>query len=78
LRTLPVTPEVKQQLDQQRTNLAAAEIPKEVEPSQRTLLKQAVDESFVAGFRRVATVCCALALLSALSAWWLIEGKTKG
>jgi hypothetical protein len=39
------------------------------------MLKQAIDESFVAGFRRVATVCAALALLSALSAWWLIEGK---
>jgi EmrB/QacA subfamily drug resistance transporter len=75
LQTLTVATEVKQQLDPQRTRLAAAEIPKDLEPSQRTLLKQAVDESFVAGFRRVAMVCCALALLSALSAWWLIEGK---
>ena len=78
LLTLPVSPEVKQQLDQQRTRLAAAEIPKDVDRAQRTIMKQVINESFVAGFRRVATVCSALALLSALSAWWLIEGKAKG
>ena len=75
LQTLPVTSEVKQELDQQRTRLAAAEIPKDVDPTQKIILKQAINESFVTGFRRVATVCAALALLSALSAWWLIEGK---
>ncbi|MGH9874544.1 MAG: MFS transporter [Pyrinomonadaceae bacterium] len=77
LQTLGVTPEVKQALDQQRTRLAAAEVPTSVEPALGTSLKQAINESFVAGFRRVTMVCGALALLSSLSAWWLIGGKRR-
>jgi EmrB/QacA subfamily drug resistance transporter len=75
LQTLGVTPETKQALDQERTRLAAAEVPANVEPALGQMLKQAINESFVAGFRRVTMVCGGLALLSALSAWWLIEGK---
>jgi EmrB/QacA subfamily drug resistance transporter len=75
LRALGTTPEVKQALDRQRTKLAAVEIPKDLDPALRQTLKQAVDESFVSGFRRVMVVSMLLALLSALSAWLLIEGK---
>jgi len=75
LQSMGVTPEVKQALDQQRTRLAAAEVPASVEPAMAGMLKQAINESFVAGFRRVAMVCGTLALLSSLSAWWLIGGK---
>ncbi|HKB64404.1 MAG TPA: MFS transporter [Pyrinomonadaceae bacterium] len=77
LQSMGVTPEVKQALDQQRTRLAAAEVPPTVEPAMAGRLKQEINESFVAGFRRVAMVCGALALLSSLSAWWLIEGKKQ-
>jgi hypothetical protein len=75
LRSLGVSPEVKQTLDQQRTKLAAAEIPASLDPGQRLMLKQAVNQSFVAGFRQVVMFCGGLALLSALSAWLLIGGK---
>lgn len=75
METLGVTPEVKQALVQQRMRLAAAEIPAGVDPTLGVTLKQAINESFVAGFRMVTMVCAALALLSALSAWWLVEGK---
>ena len=75
LESMGVTPEVKQALNQPRTKLAAAEVPATVEPVMGMMLKQAIRESFVAGFRRVAMVSGALALLSALSAWWLIRGK---
>ncbi len=75
VQTLAVTPEVKQALDQQRNRLAAATVPINVEPALARTLKQAINESFVAGYRRVAIVSGALALLSALSAWWLIGGK---
>ncbi|HEY3041914.1 MAG TPA: MFS transporter [Pyrinomonadaceae bacterium] len=75
LQTLRITPEVKQTLDNQRTKLAAVEIPKEVDPAVGRTLKQAVDESFVSGFRRVMAVAMILALLSAVSAWLLVEGK---
>ena len=77
LQSMGVTPEVKQALDQERTRLAAAEVPASVEPAMAGMLKQAINESFVGGFRRVAMVCGALALLSSLSAWLLIEGKKK-
>jgi EmrB/QacA subfamily drug resistance transporter len=75
LQILRVTPEVKQALDQQGTRLAAAQVPETVEPALGMMLKQAINESFVAGFRRVVMVCGGLALLSALSAWLLIGGK---
>ena len=75
LQTLGITPEVKQTFDSQRTRLAAAEIPKDVAPVLRQKLERAVAESFVSGFRHVTAVAMILALLSALSAWLLIEGK---
>jgi EmrB/QacA subfamily drug resistance transporter len=75
LQTVHVAPEVKQALDQQRTRLAAAAVPAGVDSAMATTLKQAINDSFVAGFRRVTMVCGGLALLSAFSAWWLIEGK---
>jgi len=75
LQTLGVSAEVKQVLDSQRTKLAGAELPTNIDPVVGRLLKQAVDESFVAGFRRVVAVAAGLALLSALSAWLLIAGK---
>jgi len=77
LQMLRIPPEVRQALDSQRAKLAAVEIPKDVDPALAQTLKRAVDESFVAGFRRVMAVAMVLALLSALSAWLLIEGKTK-
>ncbi len=75
LQTLELPPEVKRALDEQRTKLAGAELPENLDPSLKSAMKQAIDESFVAGFRRVMAVAVVLSLLSALSAWWLIEGK---
>jgi EmrB/QacA subfamily drug resistance transporter len=70
-------PDVKAALDQERTKLAAAKIPDNMALAQRQELKQAIDEAFVTGFRRVTMVCAALALLSSVSAWWLIEGRSR-
>jgi EmrB/QacA subfamily drug resistance transporter len=77
LQTLEVTPEVRQLVDEQRTRLAGIEIPANLDSGRRQLLKDAVDESFVAGYRRVMLVSMMLALLSALSAGLLIDGKPK-
>jgi hypothetical protein len=38
-------------------------------------LKQAIDQSFVAGFRVVVLICAGLSLASALAAGLMIEGK---
>lgn len=75
LLALNAEPEVKQALVEQRTKLAAAEVPASVEPAQKQILKQAISESFLTGFRHVMLVSMALALLSALSAFVLIRGK---
>jgi hypothetical protein len=75
LSTLQVPPQVKQELDQQRVRLADAEPPADLDESTKTQLHKAIAESFVAGFRRVAFGSALLAILSAVSAWWLIAGK---
>lgn len=77
LAAVALQPEVRKALDEQRTRLAAIEVPANVEQAQQQSLKEAINESFVAGFRRVTYVCSALALLSALSALVLIEKKQR-
>lgn len=67
----------RQALDEQRTRLAATQLPHGADASQQQSLRNAINESFVAGYRRVTIVCSGLALLSALSAMLLIEGKQK-
>ena len=39
------------------------------------MLKRTAGESFVAGFRRIMLLSAGLALLSALGAWLMIDGK---
>jgi len=75
LSGLNAPPDVRQALNQERMKLAAAEIPSNLNPGLQEQLKQGLHEAFVSGFRRVAMVSAGLALLSALSAWWLIDGK---
>jgi fucose permease len=59
-------------IEGQRSKLAGAELPPGIDAAAAAALKQAVAESFVAGFRWVMLVCAGLALLSALSAWVMI------
>lgn len=75
LTALNVMPEARALLDVQRNKLAGAEVPATLPAETQAQLKQAVNESFVAGFRTVMLIAAALALLSALSAWLMIEGK---
>jgi EmrB/QacA subfamily drug resistance transporter len=77
LSTLGVSAEVRHSLDDQRINLAAAALPQDIEPSMRQVLKQAIDESFVNGFRRVMLVGSALALASGITSLLLINGDAK-
>ncbi len=75
LATLHLSPGVQQLIEAQRTKLAGITIPTSVSGETQAALKQAIDESFVSAFRLVSLLGAALALLSALSAWLLIEGK---
>jgi EmrB/QacA subfamily drug resistance transporter len=76
LAGLAIPADVMQALASERTKLAAAEIPSTSDPALAHALKQVISDSFVTGFRRVVVVAMILALLSGLSAWLLIEGKT--
>ncbi len=75
LLALQITPEVKQSIDEQRSKLAGAEVSNNVDAVVARELKRAIDAAFVAGYRRVMAVAIVLALLSAVSAFWLIDGK---
>jgi len=75
LQPLALTPEVKQSIDEQRSKLSGAELPGKLDPALAQELKQAINNAFISGYRRVMAVGIVLALLSALSAWLLIDGK---
>ena len=67
--------ELRKTLDTQRTRLAAMEIPSNTNEETRAAIKQAVNECFVFGFRRVMLVGAVLALLSSLMAWLVIRAR---
>jgi hypothetical protein len=75
LAVLNVSPGVRQQIDAQRTKLAGIEIPTGVSSDQAASIESAIDDSFVTGFRVVMLTAAGLAVMSALSAALLIEGK---
>ena len=75
LAEFAIPPEVQHVLDAQGSKLAAMEIPRTVSDPMRVKLKQAIDASFVKGFRLVMLIAAGLALASALTAALLIEGK---
>ena len=75
LSQIPVPAEARRILNAERIKLAAAEIPKGLTDETRAALRQAIDESFVFGFRRVMVGGTALALLSSLAAGLLIRNR---
>jgi len=70
---------IRQSLNQQRAKLAAADLPQTIAPATRAQMRDAIDYSFVAGFRAVMFAGAMLAMGSAICAWWLIqtEADTK-
>lgn len=70
LHSLPVMPEVRQQIETQRSKLAAIKT-----NDDRT--RQAVKESFVSGFRIVAWIAAALGVAGSLSAAVLIDERPE-
>jgi EmrB/QacA subfamily drug resistance transporter len=69
-------PEVRQQLDDQRIKLAAAEVQAGIDSNVRTGIKQSISQSFVSGFRLVMLIASGLALGSAVCAWLIIEDNS--
>jgi MFS family permease len=75
LAPMELSPEVRRDIDAQRVKLAGAELSSSAEERPRLALKQAIDESFVYGFRLVMLTSLCLALASALVAFMVIENK---
>ena len=64
-------------LQSQRNKLAGAELPPEWNPRSRDFVRQAIDKSFVHGFRVVMAVGAMLAIGSAISGWLLTRPKPR-
>jgi len=75
LARLPLALEVRRSIDEQRIRLAGAESPSGIDSQTRQALKEAIDESFVFGFRLVMLVASGLAVASAFSAFVMIHGS---
>ena len=78
LAQIQAPPEVRVVLAAQRTRLAAAEIPPDVDPTMQSALREAVDRSYLDAFRLIMLICAGMALASAASAWALVEGRSAG
>jgi EmrB/QacA subfamily drug resistance transporter len=75
LAQLPINPEVRGSVFEQRARLAAVEVPAGVDDQTRMSLKSAINDSFRSGLRVVMAAASGLALASALSAFMMIGGK---
>jgi EmrB/QacA subfamily drug resistance transporter len=76
-RLAAVAPAVRAEVDQQRSRLAAIQVPASADATTRATLKQAIADSFVSGFRVVMLISAVLALLSAVCAWFTIDARSR-
>jgi len=76
LRELPVPEAVRGEVLAQRGRLAGMALP-QVDAASTALLKRAVGDAFLAGFRWVMGIGAGLALLSAASAWLMIGRRRR-
>jgi len=74
---LQLSPDTVQNLQSNETKLAALTVPAGIEPPTATKITDAIDQSFVFGFRLVMLICAAMSLVSALFAWRLIAVGAK-
>ena len=75
LNAMPNAADARQALNAERLKLAAADIPRSLNEETRVMIKQAINECFVFGFRRVMLVGAALALAGSVLAWLTIRGR---
>jgi len=71
-----LAPGVIESVEQQRSKLAAIQLPASTDPHDAALARRAIADAFVDGFRWIMLISAALALASAVSAWLLIGGAS--
>jgi EmrB/QacA subfamily drug resistance transporter len=64
-------------LNAQRFNLAGINIPANLDPATHEAVRQAIDSSFVSGFRELMLISAALSVLSAVAAALMIRGDIR-
>jgi hypothetical protein len=74
-RNLP--PSASQSLQAQRSKLAAASIPEELDQLTQQSIGHAIAESFVHAFRLIMAIGATLAVVSAIVAWLLIGARRE-
>jgi MFS family permease len=77
LRAIDLPVETRAALEAQTSRLATITIPVELQGETKQVVKRALGESFVKGFRVVVLIAASLALTSGLFAWLLIEGRAR-
>ncbi|HEU0204012.1 MAG TPA: MFS transporter [Burkholderiaceae bacterium] len=75
LRAARAPADVVALLETQRAQLAAAQIPPNIDPELAAALRETIKRSYVSGFRWIMLLSAALAVLSAGAAWVLIGGR---
>jgi EmrB/QacA subfamily drug resistance transporter len=70
-------PSAWQSLQAERSKLAAAPPPAELDALTQQVIVRAIDESFVAGFRLIMAIGAILAVASAIAAWIFIGGVAR-
>jgi EmrB/QacA subfamily drug resistance transporter len=75
LGKLDLEPGVRMEIESQGERLAAIDIPQNIEPDRRAIIRHSIDEAFLAGFRLVMFSASGLALLSGGTAWLSVKRK---
>jgi MFS family permease len=70
-----LSPAIRQAVEAQRLDLAAARPPEGTPADTAAAIDEAIDASFVTGFRVAMLIGAAMALLGAAAAWRLVPGK---
>jgi EmrB/QacA subfamily drug resistance transporter len=73
LATAKLPLSVSQSLQSERAKLAAIEAPKDQDPATQQMIRTAIDEAFLSGFRAVMAIGAALAVASAATSLTLIK-----
>lgn len=77
LSGLELTDDTRAALAAERINLAAAAVPADLGGEARTTVERAIAQAFVGGFRVVMVLAAALAVLGAVAAFVLIDGRPR-
>ncbi len=75
VENLDLPPQARQQLEAEKVDLGGAEVPQGLDAGTARAVDEAIAGAFVSGFRVAMFVAAGLAVLSALAAAFIIEGK---